>query len=66
MAELKSRVATELQTRLDAFVRDNSDLLHALDLLSMEIDEYERVLARANPPVISSNSSVDRMWTELD
>ena len=66
MTEFGSRVAAELKKRLDAFVRDNSDLLHALDLLGMEIDEYERVLASANPSVISSNSSVDRMWTELD
>jgi len=58
MAELGGDVAVELKSRLAEFERDNPELVRELDLLGVEIDEYELVLAGSNPRVLTGNSSV--------
>ncbi len=47
----------DLDARIAAFERDNPDFVAELEVLGMQIADYHRLVAEADPPVIVSDNS---------
>ena len=51
-------IVEALESKLEAFERDNPALVRELDILGVEIEEYELAIAESSPRVVTGNSSV--------
>ena len=51
-------VTAELASRLDEFEHEHPDLVRELDLLGVQIDEYETVLAESEPKIITTSNTM--------
>ena len=55
--ETDDDVVAGLEAHIATFEKENPDLVKELDLLGIEIDEYETVLANSDPQVILTTNS---------
>ena len=53
----QAMVTTELASRLDEFQQEHPDFVRELDLLGVQIDEYETVLAESEPKIITTSNT---------
>ena len=58
--------AAELASRLDAFEHEHPDFVRELDLLGVQIVEYETVLAESEPRIITTSNTTTAVSTWND
>lgn len=57
MPEKEAVMAAELASHLERFQDENPELMRELDVLGVQIDEYEMVLAQSEPKVFTTSNT---------
>lgn len=57
MPENEAVMAAELASHLERFQEENPKLMRELDVLGVQIDEYEMVLAQSEPRVFTTTNT---------